>query len=171
MNPKGSEEARHGGSETPGGGEPAVIESAGPGETGAAGRELAAEIRPGDVILLRGEVGSGKSTMIRAAMRELGVEGPIPSPTFTIGRRYRGRCPVSHLDLYRLGSIEDEDPGLLAEYFGPDRIVFIEWPGDAEPALSRMARRLLTVSLEHLGGDRRRIELRRGVLDPGSTGG
>ena len=140
-----------------------MIESGGPEETAAAGRELAAELRPGDVVFFRGEVGAGKSTMIRAAMRELGVEGPIPSPTFTIGRRYRGRHPVSHLDLYRLGSIEDEDPGLLAEYFGPDRIVFIEWPGAAEADLAGSARRRLTVSLVHLGGDRRMIET--GVAD------
>ncbi len=138
-----------------------AIDSDGPERTGEAGRDLAADLRPGDVILVRGEVGAGKSTMIRAAMGELGVRGSIPSPTFTIGRTYHGRCPVSHLDFYRLGSIEDEDPGLLAEYFGPDRIVFVEWPGSAEPALAGMGSRLFTVSLAHLGGDLRRIEITR----------
>jgi tRNA threonylcarbamoyladenosine biosynthesis protein TsaE len=136
-----------------------VIESGGPEETAAAGRKLAAELRRGDVVLFEGEVGAGKSTMIRSAMRELGIEGAIPSPTFTIGRLYRGRDPVSHLDLYRLGSIEDEDPGLLAEYLGPDRIVFVEWPGPAGPGLAATAVRSFTVSLEHRGGDRRRIEI------------
>lgn len=144
---------------SPRGGGSTAFESDGPERTGEAGRELAEGLRPGDVILFRGEVGAGKSTMIRAAMQELGVRGSIPSPTFTIGRSYRGRCPVSHLDLYRLGPIEDEDPGLLAEYFGPDRIVFVEWPGDAEPALVHTGSRLFTVSLAHLGGDLRRIEI------------
>jgi tRNA threonylcarbamoyladenosine biosynthesis protein TsaE len=147
-------------------GGPVGIDSDSPERTAEVGRELAAGLAPGDVILFSGEVGTGKSTMIRAALRELGVEGPIPSPTFTIGRSYRGRCPVSHLDLYRLGSIEDEDPGLLADHFGPDRVVFVEWPGEAGPALAGMGRRLFEVSLTHLGADRRRIE----IAGPGGTG-
>lgn len=138
---------------------PVEIESDGPDATARAGSRLARELEPGDAVFFRGEVGTGKSTMIRAAMRELGVEGPIPSPTFTIGRTYRGSHPVSHLDLYRLGSPEDEDPGLLTEYFGPGRIVFIEWPGDSEPALSLVGDRRFRVSLTHLGGDRRKIEI------------
>ena len=59
--------------------------------------------RPGDVVLVAGELGAGKTTFVRGACRALGVTEPVISPTFTIGRRYRGRVPVSHLDLYRLG--------------------------------------------------------------------
>ena len=72
--------------------------------------------------MVSGEVGAGKTTLIRGACRALGVEEPVTSPTFTIGQRYRGgRLPVSHLDLYRLESLEGEDPALLDDYLGPRR--------------------------------------------------
>lgn len=143
---------------------PAEVESAAPGETEEAGRELAASLRAGDIVFFKGDVGAGKSTMIRAAMRELGVTGAIPSPTFTIGRRYSGRVPVSHLDLYRVGSIEEEDPGLLSDYFGPDRIVFVEWPESAEAGFARSGLRHFEVRLAHGGGDRRSIVIAQ--VDP-----
>jgi tRNA threonylcarbamoyladenosine biosynthesis protein TsaE len=108
------------------------------------------------VVVLSGEVGTGKTTLVRGAARALGVQGPVTSPTFTIGRRYGGtRVPVSHLDLHRLGSIEDEDPALLADYVDADHVAFVEWP---EAAASRLSPRL-RIDLEHAGGDRRRIAL------------
>ena len=107
------------------------------------------------VIAFRGGMGAGKTTLIRGACRALGVTGPVTSPTFTIGQRYRGRVPVSHLDLYRLGGIEEEDPALLEDYLRPDSVAFIEWPGAAEPVLDRVTRR---ISIRHAGGDRREVE-------------
>lgn len=139
----------------------------GPEATGQVGERIAREAGPGDMILLNGEVGAGKSTLIRAAMRILGVQGAIPSPTFTIGRTYEGDLPVSHLDLHRIGSIDAEDPGLLSEYFGQDRLVFVEWPGDDETALAAHATRLRTVSITHTGGDGRRIEIGPIRMPPG----
>ena len=135
------------------------VETSSAEETEALGRDLARDLAPGDLVLLKGEVGSGKSTLARAAMRELGVEGAIPSPTFTIGRTYRGRVPVSHLDLHRVGSIGDEDPGLLNEYFGPEKVVFVEWPGESEADLTASAMRIRSVRLTHAGGDRRTVEI------------
>lgn len=128
-------------------------------ETEALGAELVARLEPGDVVILHGEVGAGKTTLIRGACRALGVAEPVTSPTFTIGQRYGGgRLPVSHLDLYRLeGGLDDEDPALLEDYLDPRGIVFIEWPGVAEPGLRRS--RVLTVHLRHAGGDRREVEL------------
>lgn len=135
------------------------VETSSSGETEKLGRDLARELAPGDLVLLKGEVGTGKSTFARAAMRELGVEGAIPSPTFTIGRSYLGRMPISHLDLHRVGSIDDEDPGLLNEYFGPEKVVFVEWPGESEADLTASAMRIRSVRLTHIGGDKRRIEI------------
>jgi len=129
-----------------------------PAETEALGARIAAGLRPGDVVLVSGELGSGKTTLIRGASRELGVTEPVTSPTFTIGHRYRGRVPVSHLDLYRLEGLEDEDPGLLDDYLTEDAVAFVEWPGVAEPRLERIA---LRVELSHHGGDGRLIDVRR----------
>jgi tRNA threonylcarbamoyladenosine biosynthesis protein TsaE len=129
-----------------------------PAETEALGARIAAGLRPGDVVLVSGELGSGKTTLIRGASRELGVAEPVTSPTFTIGHRYRGRVPVSHLDLYRLEGLEDEDPGLLDDYLTEDAVAFVEWPGVAEPQLERIA---LRVELSHHGGDGRLIDVRR----------
>lgn len=125
-------------------------------ETERVGAELAAGLEPGDVVLVSGDLGAGKTTLIRGAARALGVTEPVTSPTFTIGNRYRGRVPVSHLDLFRLDDIGAEDPGLLDDYLGPGSIAFIEWPGAAEPALERVSRR---VALRHAGGDAREIEI------------
>jgi tRNA threonylcarbamoyladenosine biosynthesis protein TsaE len=113
-------------------------------------------LSPGDVVLVIGEVGSGKTTFVRGACRALGVRGPVTSPTFTIGRRYAGRLAVSHLDLHRVDDLGEEDPALLADYASNDEVVFVEWPPGVELGLGRVAAR---VRLEHRGGDRRRVTL------------
>jgi tRNA threonylcarbamoyladenosine biosynthesis protein TsaE len=134
-----------------------VIERTGSAaETEALGERLAAELRPGDVVLISGELGVGKTTLIRGACRALGVSEPVTSPTFTIGHVYAGRMPVSHLDLYRLADLGQEDPALLDDYLTPESISFIEWPAAAEPRLERVTRR---AEIRHAGGDRREIEL------------
>ena len=134
-----------------------TVESGSAEETEAVGAELAARLGPGDVVVVSGEMGAGKTTLVRGACRALGVEGPVTSPTFTIGQRYRGRLPVSHLDLYRLDGLEDEDPALLDDYLDAASVAFVEWPAVAEPRLG--GRRVVGVRLAHLDGDRRRIEI------------
>jgi tRNA threonylcarbamoyladenosine biosynthesis protein TsaE len=126
-------------------------------ETEAVGKRLAAELGPGDVVLVSGELGAGKTTLIRGAAHGLGVSEPVTSPTFTIGQTYTGRVPVSHLDLYRLADLGQEDPALLDDYVTPQAVALIEWPGAAEPWLDRITRR---VEIRHMGGDEREIELR-----------
>lgn len=143
--------------------------TAGPEETEAVGARLAAALRPGDTVLVSGELGSGKTTLIRGACRELGVTEPVTSPTFTIGHRYRGRVRISHLDLFRLAPRDagegvpgaEEVPGLLDEYVQPPAVVFAEWPQAAAPLLGDPAgpgARAIAVSIRHEGGDRRLIE-------------
>jgi tRNA threonylcarbamoyladenosine biosynthesis protein TsaE len=132
-----------------------------PAETEALGAQLAAGLRPGDVVLIEGELGSGKTTFVRGAARALGVSSQVTSPTFTIGQRYGGRVPVSHIDLFRIASLAEEDPDLLADYVRPDTITFVEWPQGEERELALLGRIALRVRLEHAGEDRRRIELSR----------
>ncbi len=139
---------------------PRVQETTGPAETEAIAGELAEGLRPGDVVLVEGELGAGKTTFIRGACGALGVTAQVTSPTFTIGQRYRGPVPVSHLDLYRIADLGAEDPDLLADYLRPEAIVFVEWPGGAEREIAALARIALRVKLEHAGGDRRRVEIR-----------
>ncbi|HEX5822026.1 MAG TPA: tRNA (adenosine(37)-N6)-threonylcarbamoyltransferase complex ATPase subunit type 1 TsaE [Solirubrobacterales bacterium] len=125
-------------------------------ETETVGERLAADLRPGDVVLVSGDLGAGKTTLIRGAARTLGVTEAVTSPTFTIGRTYSGRVPVSHLDLYRLADLGQEDPALLDDYLTPQAVAFIEWPGAAEPWLERVT---LRVAIRHAGDDRREIEI------------
>ena len=138
-----------------------AFETAGAAETEAVGERLAADLAPGDVLVISGDLGAGKTTLVRGACRALGVEGPVTSPTFTIGQRYEGRLPVSHLDLYRLGGLDEEEPALLDDYLGPGSVAFVEWPAVAAP--EQAGRPVVAVRISHLGGDRRRIE-----VDPAS---
>jgi tRNA threonylcarbamoyladenosine biosynthesis protein TsaE len=141
---------------------PRTIHSAGASDTEATGAEVAAGLAAGDVVLLEGDLGAGKTTFVRGACRALGVETPVRSPTFAIGHRYRGRLPVSHLDLYRLASLDDEEGDLLADYLTPDAVAFVEWPGGAAGAVAAAAAgEVLRVRIEHAGGDGRTIEVSR----------
>ena len=140
--------------------QPTIARTSSRAETEAIGERLAADLRPGDVVLVSGELGAGKTTLIRGACRELGVTEQVLSPTFTIGRRYRGRVPVAHLDLYRLESLDGEEPGLLEDYLAPDAVAFIEWPpSSVSPAWE--ARVAARVELRHAGGNEREIRVAR----------
>jgi tRNA threonylcarbamoyladenosine biosynthesis protein TsaE len=133
-------------------------------ETEQRGAELAATLRPGDVVLVSGDLGAGKTTFVRGALRALGVTEPVTSPTFVIGQRYEGASgPVAHLDLYRLHGLGGEDPGLLDPYFGPDTVTFVEWPEQAgDDALAAGGRPVARrVALAHGGAhaDARTLEV------------
>lgn len=125
--------------------------------TEAEGARLANSLEPGALVLVRGEMGAGKTTFVRGACRALGVDEPVVSPTFTIGRRYRGRdgLLISHIDLYRLDQgLGAEDPGLLDDYLGPGTITFVEWPALGAAELPSPA---AIVEIRHEGGDLRTI--------------
>ena len=129
------------------------IETESAAQTEAAAAELAAALRPGDVVLVSGELGSGKTTFVRGACRALGVTEPVTSPTFTIGHMLKGSAEIAHLDLYRL---DQPDWTLIDDYLTPERIGFVEWPW-ADQGFERVKAR---VRIEHAGGDRRRIEVK-----------
>ena len=99
--------------------------------------KVARALVPGDIVVLSGEVGAGKTTFVRAAALALGVTERVTSPTYQLARGYEGlvdgrRVVVNHMDLYRLEGIEDRDALELDDYLDPEAVTFIEW---AEPAL------------------------------------
>ncbi len=114
----------------------------------------------GDVVVLSGEVGSGKTTFVRAAARSLGVEKRVTSPTYQIARGYEGivdgrEVAVNHLDLYRLEGLEDRDALELDDYLDPEAITFVEW---AEPALGVIEDPTI-VHISHQTSTTRRVNL------------
>lgn len=105
------------------------------------GLALGACLRPGDVVLLTGEMGAGKSVLTRAAARGMGVEGPVPSPTFTILNIHEGqKMKLYHFDLYRLESEDELYEMGLEEFIPPaDGAAMIEWPQMAGGAMPESA--------------------------------
>jgi tRNA threonylcarbamoyladenosine biosynthesis protein TsaE len=136
-------------------------QTSGPGGTEVIGAELAKRLAPGDVVLLEGELGAGKTTFVRGAARSLGVRATVTSPTFTIGQRYPGTVPVAHVDLFRIADLGAEDPELLAGYLAPDTITFVEWAAHGEAEIAALGRIAARVTIEHAGGDLRTITIER----------
>jgi tRNA threonylcarbamoyladenosine biosynthesis protein TsaE len=128
------------------------ITTSSPGETEAVAARVAAVLRPGDVVTVSGELGSGKTTFVRGACRALGVTRPVTSPTFTVGHRYDG---VAHLDLYRFAGVSAAEWGDLEPYFD-GTIAFVEWPEAGEDALPAPRVR---VRMRHIDETHRMIEL------------
>jgi tRNA threonylcarbamoyladenosine biosynthesis protein TsaE len=131
------------------------LESPSPEETERIGAAVALELEPGDVVAISGELGTGKTTFVRGAARALGIEGPVTSPSYTIGHRYPGDPDVSHLDLYRFDGMSDAEWGDLERYFD-DAVVFVEWPEAGEGFLPAARVR---VRLRHQGRTHRLIAL------------
>lgn len=149
---------------------PQPVRADGPQGTEALAAELALELAPGDLVLVAGDVGAGKTTFVRGACRALGVRERVTSPTFTLVHRYAAehagrRVDVSHLDLFRLGEEDDElleaDLELLLEEHDGGRIVFVEHPQVAGAALVRAASARARVELRHLSPDAREILVTR----------
>jgi tRNA threonylcarbamoyladenosine biosynthesis protein TsaE len=120
---------------------PLVVEvvSHSPDETRRLGRRLGRALDAGDIVLLEGTLGAGKTVFAQGVAAGLGVEGPVTSPTFTLIHEHAGRAPLYHVDLYRLpeapgaGEGEAADIG-LEEYLGGDGVAVIEW-GARAPGL------------------------------------
>ncbi len=135
------------------------VETTGAQATERLAARVARDLRPGDVVLISGDLGAGKTTFVRGACRALGVAGRVTSPTFTIARRYEdGDVPISHLDLYRLAGDGEADAALLEDEVGPDRVTFVEWP-EAQEAVLDGVRIAARVHLEHGGADLRVVTI------------
>jgi len=115
---------------------------------------LAATLEAGDVVILTGELGAGKTTFVQAAAGELGVTAPVTSPTFTLVREYEGRLPVFHIDVYRLERLQEVIDLGIEEMFGSDAVTFVEW-GDAVEAL--LPDDYLEIELTRPGDDEERL--------------
>ena len=127
---------------------------------------VAGVLHPGDVVVLSGEVGAGKTTFVRAAARVLGVKERVTSPTYQLARGYEGvargrRARINHLDLYRVEGIEDRDALELDDYLDPGAVTFVEW---AEPARG-VIRDPTFVRISHQTPSTRRMSLEGPVAE------
>jgi tRNA threonylcarbamoyladenosine biosynthesis protein TsaE len=113
--------------------------------TKALARVLAEQVRPGDLLLLVGELGAGKTTFAQGFALGLGIEEPVTSPTFTLARTYPGRLPMNHVDVYRLERMAEVGDLALAELIDSNSVTLIEW-GDA--ILAALPQAYLEVRLE-----------------------
>jgi tRNA threonylcarbamoyladenosine biosynthesis protein TsaE len=126
-------------------------------ETRAAGRQLAADLEPGDVVLLVGGLGAGKTTFVQGVAEGLGVTDDVTSPTFTLCQIYRGRLTVLHADLWRLERLAEVIDLALDEGLEEGGVLLAEW---GEGAADLYGDDALVVTLEEgAGEDERRIAL------------
>lgn len=123
-------------------------------ETAQFGAAMAKHLRGGDCVLLLGDLGSGKSVLARGIARALGVEGPMPSPTYTLAIPYTGNAEIVHMDLYRLSDADEFFAAGLQEYLNGDAICLIEWPLDALNCPT-----CIQIAFERAGETARRVRL------------
>ncbi len=132
-----------------------TVDTHSPAETRALGEKIAACLQPGDVVLLEGELGAGKSELARGIARGIGVKETVTSPSFTILNVYEsGRCPLYHFDWYRLESAEELYELGMDEYLGGDGVALVEWAERIPEALPETCSR---IRLEATGEEDRRI--------------
>ena len=135
--------------------------SSDPGQTLSLGRALARVAGAGTVLLLNGELGAGKTVLVKGLAEGLGSEGPVTSPTFVLCSHYRGgRLPLVHMDLFRIPEADIEDAGLDEPLSSP-ALVAVEWPSDSLKDLlgGLGGRAILEVHIAVTGPDHRRLGL------------
>jgi len=120
------------------------------------GRRMARSLTPGDLVLLYGPLGVGKTTLVRVIAEALEVMDVVRSPSFTIANIYRGSVVIQHLDLYRLDEIHDDDALALEEYVREDAVTLVEWP---HAGLGRLGPPAWVVRIEHQSLCERALEI------------
>jgi len=120
------------------------------------GRRLGGALRAGDLVLLEGPLGAGKTTLVRAVAEALEVTDPVRSPSFTLANIYAGRMLVHHLDLYRLEHVDEADALALEDYGGETAVTLVEWP---EAGLSALGDPTWRVRMDHESPSTRRLEI------------
>lgn len=133
---------------------PLAFKSSSEEQTAAFAAAFAHLMKPGDIVLLKGELGAGKTFFVRAAAHALGVSEPVTSPSFTMANTYRGETMIHHLDLYRLAAFDAQAHADFSSFFSADAITFIEWPEAAESYINEPT---VTITMEHAGDDSRRL--------------
>ncbi|MFA5809168.1 MAG: tRNA (adenosine(37)-N6)-threonylcarbamoyltransferase complex ATPase subunit type 1 TsaE [Thermoleophilia bacterium] len=126
-------------------------------QTASVAARISHLLEPGDTVFLKGQLGTGKTFFVRAAAREMGVNEPVTSPSFTMAQTYSGTVRIHHIDLYRLSRFQPGDIADFEPFFEGDAITFVEWPEQAEPFLESPA---LVIELEHLDENSRRLRIK-----------
>jgi len=126
-------------------------------ETEAVGEAVAGQLRVGDLVVLTGDLGAGKTTFVKGLARGLGVKEAVTSPTFTIVQHYAGRLPLAHVDVYRLERIQElHDLGF--EELLEHNVVVVEW-GEAIARVLPPDRVQVRLAMTDAGDDERKIEI------------
>ena len=128
-----------------------------PAETEKFGFQLAALIEVPSLILLKGELGTGKTLITKAAVSALGYQGDVTSPTFNLVQEYQGEVEIIHMDLYRLDRSEELLEIGFDDYLNREAVIFIEWP---ELALSLIPADFIFINIEKISADKRKITVR-----------
>ena len=128
-----------------------------PVETQNFGRKLAALIEIPVLILLQGELGTGKTLITKAAVSALGYQGDVTSPTFNLVQEYQAKVEIIHMDLYRLDRSEELLEIGFEDYLNREAVIFIEWP---ELALPLIPADFIFINIEKIAADKRRITVR-----------
>lgn len=126
------------------------------GELRRVGRRLASALREGDLVLLYGPLGAGKTTLIRVVAEALDVTDPVRSPSFTLANIYAGSLVIQHLDLYRLDEIGDDDALALEEYVSEEAVTLVEWP---QAGIGRLGPASWVIRLAHESLHERSLEI------------
>ena len=127
-------------------------------ETIKVGEHLAGRLKPGCLVALTGELGSGKTTLVKGIAKGLGIRNYryVNSPSFVIIKEYKGKIPLYHFDVFRLDSPSDIDALSFEEYFYRDGICVIEW---ADKIRKILPKKRLEIKLSVMGGNKRKIEI------------